>query len=42
MFITSSLNLGEYLENLPKEKLLTNLELPTEKYSFIKGNGWNF
>ena len=42
VFITSPINLGEYLDNLPQELSSKNIELFDNKYSFIKGNGWKF
>ena len=44
-YITSPLNLGEYLSNLPENEIETKSTLNKEnknfKYTFIKDGGWN-
>lgn len=43
--LTTPLNLGEYLNNLPEEEIETQSKLKKEnkdfKYTFIKDGGWN-
>lgn len=41
-FITTPLNLGEYLNNLPTVTEDFVNRTPNSKYSFIRKGGWNF
>lgn len=41
-YVTSVVNLGEYLRTLPNESSIETKKTEDTKYTFIKDGGWKF